>query len=129
MKRKKNKCLDRFFNASFSQDGFVELNEFGKIFQLLKNYDELSKLFEELDTNNDHRISFKEFKKGHELLGEDSSDEDHLREEFDAIDSNHGGQILFDEVRFYKKKTIRFSFCLFLVLHVYGKEKCALVQI
>ena len=66
--------------------------------QLLHQYNEISKIFEELDTNDDHRISFKEFKRGYELLGDDASDEDHLREEFDAIDTNDGGQILFDEV-------------------------------
>ena len=38
-------------------------------------------------------------KEGHELLGDDSSDEDNLKEEFNAIDGNHGGYILFDEVR------------------------------
>ena len=76
----------------------MELKEFTKIVELLKYYDEISKIFEELDTNDDHRISFNEFKRGYELLGEDSADEDRLREEFDAIDTNHGGQILFDEV-------------------------------
>ncbi|CAF4325308.1 unnamed protein product, partial [Rotaria sordida] len=34
-------------------------------------------------------------------LGEDDSDEDSLRQEFNAIDSNHGGYILFDEFCMY----------------------------
>ncbi len=83
----------------FPQDGFVELKEFGKIVQLLQKYDQISRVFEELDTNDDHRVSFNEFKRGHELLGDDSSGEDNLKEEFNAIDGNHGGYILFDEVR------------------------------
>jgi hypothetical protein len=68
---------------------------------LLKQYDEISKVFEELDTNDDHRVSFAEFKKGFDLLGEDNSDEESLRQEFDAIDSNDGDYILFDEVRLF----------------------------
>lgn len=67
--------------------------------QLLQQYDEISKIFEELDTNDDHRISFKEFKRGYELLGDDAGDEDRLKAEFDAIDTNDGEHILFDEVR------------------------------
>jgi len=42
-----------------------------------------------------------EFKKGYHLLGEDNNDEQSLQEEFDAIDSNDGGQILFDEVNLF----------------------------
>jgi hypothetical protein len=80
------------------QNGFVELREFEKIVQLLKKYDQISQVFEELDTNDDHRISFQEFKKGFHLLNENSDDEDRLKQEFDAINSNDGGSILFDEV-------------------------------
>ncbi|CAF1177314.1 unnamed protein product, partial [Rotaria sordida] len=87
--------------ADTSGNGFVELREFEKIVLLLKQYDEISKIFEELDTNDDHRISFQEFKRGFQLLGEDDSDEDSLRQEFNAIDSNHGGYILFDEFCMY----------------------------
>lgn len=71
--------------------------------QLLKKYDEISQVFEQLDTNDDHRISFREFKQGFQLLNEDDSDEEQLRQEFDAIDSNDGGYILFDEVKFLSR--------------------------
>ncbi|UJR09384.1 hypothetical protein I4U23_013627 [Adineta vaga] len=87
--------------ADTSGNGFVELREFEKIVQLLKQYNEISKVFEELDTNDDHRISFQEFKKGFELLGEDNSDEEGLKQEFDSIDSNDGNYILFDEFCMY----------------------------
>lgn len=80
------------------QNGFVELKEFSKIVELLEYYSELSKLFEELDTNDDHRVSFNEFKRGFHLLGEDDSDEHYLKEEFKRMDHNGGGFILFDEV-------------------------------
>ncbi|CAF1370067.1 unnamed protein product [Rotaria magnacalcarata] len=85
--------------ADTNGNGFVELREFEKIVQLLQQYDEISKIFQELDTNDDHRASFDEFKNGFELLGEDTPDEESLKQEFDGIDSNDGGYILFDEVR------------------------------
>ena len=51
--------------------------------------------------NKDKRISFAEFKKGHELTGHSHVNEHHLKEEFNRIDTNHGGYILFDEVYFF----------------------------
>lgn len=66
----------------------------------LQYYDELSKIFEEIDTDDDHRVSFDEFKKGIEQLGEDYTSEADLRREFNSIDTNRGGYILFDEVSF-----------------------------
>ncbi len=69
--------------------------------ELLNYYNHLSELFQELDANGDHRVSFNEFKKGFDLLGEDSSDEKFLRKEFDRIDTNKGGFILFDEVKHF----------------------------
>jgi Ca2+-binding EF-hand superfamily protein len=93
------------------QNGFVELKEFGKIVELLHFYDEINKVFEELDTNGDHRISFSEFKKGFHLLNEDYSDEHYLKDEFNKIDTNHGGFILFDEVRIFSKILLLILFC------------------
>ncbi|CAF1035226.1 unnamed protein product [Rotaria sp. Silwood1] len=100
----KKAIMQAYKAADTSNNGFIELREFGKIVQLLKHYDELSKIFEELDTNDDHRISFKEFKRGFTLSGEDDSDEESLKQEFDAIDSNDGGYILFDEFCMYMAK-------------------------
>jgi Ca2+-binding EF-hand superfamily protein len=74
------------------------LNEFCRLIDLLYYYNHLSDLFGQLDTNKDKRISFSEFKRGHELTGHSDIDEDYLREEFHRIDTNHGGYILFDEV-------------------------------
>ena len=80
------------------QSGFVEFKEFRRLIELLYYYNELSDLFRQLDTDRDKRISFSEFKKGHELIGQFNTHGNHLREEFDRIDTNHGGFILFDEV-------------------------------
>lgn len=65
---------------------------------LLYYYQELSETFSELDNNGDHRISFAEFKRGFELLGEEGLDDADLKREFNKIDTNKGGFILFDEV-------------------------------
>ncbi|CAF1029993.1 unnamed protein product [Adineta steineri] len=100
----KKAILRAYKAADTSGNGLVELKEFDKIVQLLKQYDEISKIFEELDTNDDHRINFQEFQKGFNLLGENSLDEDSLKQEFDTIDSNDGNSILFDEVKYRKKK-------------------------
>ncbi|CAF0914762.1 unnamed protein product [Rotaria sp. Silwood1] len=97
---KNKKAIMRAYKAAdTSGNGFVELKEFEKIVEFLHYYNKLSQAFEELDTNDDHRISFSEFKKGFSLLGEDDSDEGYLRQEFNKIDTNKGGYILFDEVR------------------------------
>ncbi|CAF4067798.1 unnamed protein product, partial [Rotaria sordida] len=92
------KAIMRAYKAAdTSGNGFVELREFEKIVQLLNHYDKLSQIFKELDTNDDHRISFSEFKRGFALIGEDDSNENYLRQEFNKIDTNKGGYILFDE--------------------------------
>ncbi|CAF4160168.1 unnamed protein product [Rotaria socialis] len=96
---KKNAIMRAYKAADISGNGLVELKEFAKILELLHYYNKLSEVFEELDTNDDHRISYTEFKRGFELLGEDSNDESYLKNEFKQVDTNNGGFILFDEVR------------------------------
>ncbi|CAF1169894.1 unnamed protein product [Adineta steineri] len=90
--------LRAFKAADTNNSGFVELKEFRHLINLLYFYNKLSTLFGQLDTNHDKRISFSEFVKGHELIGDEDTDEDELRHEFNRIDTNHGGYILFDEV-------------------------------
>jgi Ca2+-binding EF-hand superfamily protein len=71
--------------------------------EFLDYYGELSEMFQELDTNGDRRISFKEFKKGFELTGDNDTDDNYLKAEFNKIDTDKGGFILFDEVRYFNK--------------------------
>ncbi|CAH1767487.1 2905_t:CDS:2, partial [Entrophospora sp. SA101] len=80
-----------------SKDGFVDLSEFGNLLDLLYYYDDLYKQFQKLDKNKDKRISYAEFKKGHELVGINANSDEELKAEFDKIDTNHGGYILFEE--------------------------------
>lgn len=92
------KAMMRAYKAADnSGNGFIELREFEKILNFLQYYDSLSKIFEEIDTDDDHRVSFDEFKMGIEQLGEDYSSEAQLKKDFKAIDTNGGGYILFDE--------------------------------
>ncbi|CAF1013027.1 unnamed protein product [Didymodactylos carnosus] len=94
----KQAIMRAYKEADTSGNGFVELNEFGKIIDLLLYYDDISKVFQQLDRNKDKRISFEEFKKGHEILDIEYDDNVQLKQEFNSIDTNHGGYILFDEV-------------------------------
>ncbi|CAF4183602.1 unnamed protein product [Adineta steineri] len=84
--------------ADIDHNGFVQLREFRHLIELLCLYNEFSIVFGQLDKNHDKKISFSEFVKGHELIDHEDMDEDELRDEFDRIDTNHGGCILFDEV-------------------------------
>jgi Ca2+-binding EF-hand superfamily protein len=75
------------------------LSEFGRLINILNYYNDLYSQFQQLDTNNDKRISYSEFKKGHELVGLHVSSDDELKAEFNKIDTNNGEFILFDEVK------------------------------
>ncbi|UJR36673.1 hypothetical protein I4U23_029390 [Adineta vaga] len=97
----KKAIMRAYKEADTSGNGFVELREFQKIVELLIYYNEISQIFEELDTNDDHRISFSEFKRGFSLMNEEDLDESYLRQEFNRIDTNRGGFILFDEFCMY----------------------------
>ncbi|CAF4746627.1 unnamed protein product [Rotaria socialis] len=90
--------------ADWDGSGFIELKEFQRLIDLLYYYNRLSDLFGQLDTNKDKRISFIEFKKGYKLVGQSNIPENHIREEFNRIDTNHGGYILFDEFCIYMAK-------------------------
>ncbi|KAJ3223427.1 hypothetical protein HK099_001151 [Clydaea vesicula] len=83
--------------ADKSKDGFIEKDEFVSLIKLLNHYDSLFKVFQKLDTDKDKRISLKEFIKGYELIGLDTKDAAKLKSEFEKIDTNNGGYILFEE--------------------------------
>lgn len=60
-------------------------------------YFEYFKLFETLDSNNDQRLEFTEFKKGLSVLSKWGIDIRNPEMEFRKIDTNNGGFVLFDE--------------------------------
>ena len=75
-------------------DSFIHKYEFRVFVRCIKLYNELFTVFDELN-GDDRRISKDEFIAGVAKLGaEDSID---VGKTFDNIDTNKGGQILFDE--------------------------------
>jgi hypothetical protein len=83
-----------------SQHGFdyIEFCEFRLFLVYLQQYLELWKIFDNVDSGNDRRISFEEFKTALPKLAEFGVQVgDDAQGEFDKIDVNGGGQVLFQE--------------------------------
>ena len=64
---------------------------------ILRRYFELWAAFEAVDTGDDHRIDFDEFSKAVTVLEKWNVEIEDPKAEFDAMDSNDGGQALFGE--------------------------------
>ncbi|KAJ3231384.1 hypothetical protein HDU78_007735 [Chytriomyces hyalinus] len=96
-------AIMRAYKAADSKtaDGFIEKSEFESFVTLLIKYDKIYKMFQEVDKDQDRRIDFAEFEKGRKKLGLTSGS---ARADFDAIDKNGGGMILFDEFCAYLSK-------------------------
>lgn len=92
--------------ADKTKDGFIIEDEFADMLRFLAYYDLMYQHFDGIDTDNDRRVSFAEFKKGHELAGI-RIPEQQLHMAFCAIDLNAGGVVLFDEFCMYMAKTYR----------------------
>ncbi|XP_002158754.1 flagellar calcium-binding protein TB-44A [Hydra vulgaris] len=79
-----------------SGDDFIEWCEFRYFLLSLRQYLEYYEAFERIDSDSNHQISLTEFKQAQEKIEKwvgPISPED----EFNAIDKNGGGSILFDE--------------------------------
>jgi len=80
-------------------DDYIEFREFRLFLQTLRQFFEYYQAFDRIDTGDDRRISKDEFTsdalKG--ILEKWAGPVEDLGEEFDKIDENGGGQILFDE--------------------------------
>eukprot|EP01105_Mastigella_eilhardi_P015933 TRINITY_DN3650_c0_g1_i1.p1 TRINITY_DN3650_c0_g1~~TRINITY_DN3650_c0_g1_i1.p1 ORF type:complete len:395 (-),score=96.31 TRINITY_DN3650_c0_g1_i1:124-1260(-) len=101
----KNKpaILRAYKAADISQDGYIQYAEFKNLVKLLEVYDHMWKSFKSIDTDMDRRIDVTEFLKGARKIGL-AGDESALRHEFDVMDSNRGGKVLFDEFCMYLAK-------------------------
>ena len=78
---------------------YVEWAEFRLLLVYLRQYFEIDAAYNRLDSSDDRRLSLPEFRSGVELLGTWGIDipEGEVQAEFDSIDTNGGGVILFDE--------------------------------
>jgi Ca2+-binding EF-hand superfamily protein len=82
-----------------SQHGFdyIEFCEFRLFLVYLQQYLELWKIFDDVDSGDDRRISLEEFQKALPKLAEWGIQVEDASGEFNKIDVNGGGQILFQE--------------------------------
>ena len=77
-------------------DEWVEKREFNSLLKNLYFFNELWQIFEEIDTGNDRRVDFDEFREGMAKYGL-SLDDEQAETMFKQMDSDGGGQILFTE--------------------------------
>eukprot|EP01012_Entosiphon_sulcatum_P016806 TRINITY_DN2168_c0_g1_i1.p1 TRINITY_DN2168_c0_g1~~TRINITY_DN2168_c0_g1_i1.p1 ORF type:complete len:443 (-),score=92.95 TRINITY_DN2168_c0_g1_i1:126-1454(-) len=99
-------ALMRAFQASknFSTNGraplgadYVTRSEFRILLLYLKRYFELFQMFDLVDSGADRRVDFYEFERAVTQLQGWGIQISNARGEFNSIDRNHGGQLLFDE--------------------------------
>ena len=76
---------------------FVEKNEFRLLLVYLRQYFEIWRMFEKVDSSDDHRLNFEEFKQALPKFEQWGITVEDPEAEFKVIDENGGGQILFDE--------------------------------
>eukprot|EP00056_Hartaetosiga_gracilis_P010143 m.148755 g.148755 ORF g.148755 m.148755 type:complete len:656 (-) comp13263_c1_seq2:106-2073(-) len=78
------------------KDAWVEKKEFPFLLRNLLYFNVLFDTFDDIDTDDDRRVDFKEFKQGMGVLNIELDDVD-AQAEFAAMDANDGGVVLFDE--------------------------------
>jgi len=86
-------------------DEYVHKSQFHALLLNLFWYNKLFQIFEEVDTGHDRRIDCSEFQTGMAALGLKMS-QDEAKKEFDSIDGNHGGQVLFVEFCAWVRKRV-----------------------
>merc|ERR1712166_3579 len=86
-------------------DAWVEPNEFPMLLANLFYFNKLFQCFDQVDTDDDRRLDEKEFLESLSRLSLDLS-EDEAKAEFDAMDSNDGGIVLFDEFCIWYTKKV-----------------------
>jgi Ca2+-binding EF-hand superfamily protein len=77
-------------------DAWVEKKEFPAFLRNLLYFNCLFDAFDQIDTDDDRRVDFDEFKKGLKVLDMNMDDEN-IQIEFNLMDGNGGGYVLFDE--------------------------------
>jgi Ca2+-binding EF-hand superfamily protein len=83
--------------ADRNGDGFIKRREFRLLLRYVMYFNELWHKFEEIDVDDDRRLSLDEFMVGCEAVGHSGLSREEASREFEEMDSNHGGVVLFDE--------------------------------
>ena len=89
--------------ADVNNSGLITLNEFKNLWKYNEVFNSLWKVFDNIDTDNDRRMSFEEFKNSSSSLFGSKLSNNEAKYLFSLIDTNNGGYILFKE------------FCTFMV--------------
>ncbi|RKO98311.1 hypothetical protein CXG81DRAFT_28841 [Caulochytrium protostelioides] len=92
-------------DAEQDGNGLITFDEFETLLELIDYYDQIYEQFDAMDVDHDHHITFDEFTASRTKAGRvKPKDMQQLRAEFDQIDSNGGGKILFTEFCAYMAK-------------------------
>eukprot|EP00055_Hartaetosiga_balthica_P009310 m.36729 g.36729 ORF g.36729 m.36729 type:complete len:589 (+) comp6695_c0_seq2:108-1874(+) len=90
--------------TSAGGDGdFVKKDQFSTLLRNVFYFNKLFVAFDGIDTDDDRRLDLDEFKHGASIVGLSLS-ADAAKAEFDAMDTNDGGKVLFDEFALWAAK-------------------------
>jgi len=102
-------ALMRAYKKTILKDGdgdsWVEKKEFHALLLNIFWFNKLWRVFDEIDSGNDRRMDANEFYRGLSQLGLSLSQQEAM-EEFQKIDGNHGGQVLFVEFCAYVRHRV-----------------------
>merc|ERR1712215_73683 len=92
-------CKNVSNNPSEHGPDFIEFREFRLLLQTIRQFFEYYQAFDRIDTGDDGKISKEEFTSDalKDILEKWVGPIEDMEEEFDSIDSNGGGEILFNE--------------------------------
>lgn len=88
---------ERYKSRALNPVDYVEKNEFRVLIIYLHEYTALRQVFDKIDADNDHRITFEEFQKAVPLLRQLGQTISSPEATFKEIDADGGGMILFQE--------------------------------
>ena len=92
----KRALMSAYKAADCDDTGYVERREFKKLLHFIIYFTRLWDEFEQIDRDKDDRLTLSEFIAGSSAVGHSMSRAE-AHHEFDSMDVNHGGVVLFDE--------------------------------
>ena len=107
--------------ADADGSGCIGRPEFALLLRSLVYYHELWENFEEIDADDDRRITLEEFERGAPIIGLELSHAEAL-ELFEEMDADNGGLILFSEFCSYLSRMKAEELHLHLLVHPWHRE-------